>query len=107
MAMLVTLIEPGRSPGRAPVVMPRLAVSSLTARGASTDGAGVAAAVGAGVTGVRVRVAIGVGVGVAAAAAMGAADGLETDALPADIDDATAGTTRTAIRAMAAATRPR
>jgi len=105
MAMLVTLIEPGRSPGRAPVVTPRLAASSLTARGASIDGVGVATAVGAGVTGVGVRVAIGVGV--AAAAAMGAADGLETDALPADIDDATAGTTRTAIRAMAAATRPR
>jgi len=106
MAMLVTLIEPGRSPSRAPVVTPRLAASSLTARGASIDGAGVAAAVGAGVTGVGVRVPIWVGVGVAAAA-MGAADGLETDALPADIDDATAGTTRTAIRAMAAATRPR
>jgi hypothetical protein len=100
--MVVLLTEPARRPGRAPVVIPRLAASPKTNWGARRGGfvgpvAGMGAGVGASVTS-----------GVAAAGDALATDaGGATGATGPDIDDATAGTTRTAIRAMAAAVRPR
>ena len=102
-AMVVALTDPGRRPGRAPAVIPRLAASpntnSVARRGAfvepgASEGAGVGASVGS---------------GVGTAAWGGAATDAEgaIGATGPDVDDATAGTTRTAIRAMAAAIRPR
>ena len=103
-AMVVALTDPGRRPGRAPAVIPLLAASpntnSVARRGAfvepgASEGAGVGASVGS-------------GVGTAAVGWRG--DRRRCGAIGAtgpDVDDATAGTTRTAIRAMAAAIRPR
>lgn len=109
-AMLVTLIDPGRSPGRAPVVIPRAWASSSADNGARRGGfVEPGASEGAGV-GVGVAEGSGVGPGVEAPVAAAASGGIDRKSAAGrtgeDVDDATAGTTRTAIRAMAAATRP-
>ena len=91
--------ETGPGAGRDPRLAASPKTSSTARRGAfvepgASEGAGVGASVGS---------------GVGTAAWVGAATDAEgaTGATGPDIDDATAGTTRTAIRAMAAAIRPR